>query len=96
MIKDGEGKISDDDKSKLEAAINEAKGKLQSENLDELKAAQEALTNASHAVAQQMYQQPGADAGAQQAGPEAGADAGANAGNDKQDDDVVDADFKEV
>ncbi|MFG1493305.1 molecular chaperone DnaK [Halobacteriovorax sp. ZH4_bin.1] len=94
MIKDSADKISEDDKSKLEAAINEAKGKLQSENLDELKAAQEALTNASHAIAQQMYQQPGAEAGAQQAGPEA--DAGANAGSNKQDDDVVDADFKEV
>ena len=45
-----------------------------------------------------MYQQgaPGADAGAgaQGAGPEAGA--GEQPKSDKKDDDVVDADFKEV
>jgi hypothetical protein len=45
-----------------------------------------------------MYQQgaPGADAaaGAQGAGPEAGA--GDQPKSDKKDDDVVDADFKEV
>ncbi|MDC1174828.1 molecular chaperone DnaK, partial [Bacteriovoracaceae bacterium] len=97
-IKDGEGKISDTSKSELEEAIKEAKTKLETENIDELKAATERLQNVSHKVATEMYQQggeqPGAD-GAQQAGPEAGgAEAGAEA--KKDDDDVVDADFKEV
>ncbi|MAE59082.1 MAG: molecular chaperone DnaK, partial [Halobacteriovorax sp.] len=98
MIKDGEGKISDDDKKKLEDAIAEAKTKLTSENVDELKAAHETLQNASHAIASQMYQQ-GAP-GAEGAGPDMGAGAaGAGAGQEtKKDDgdDVVDADFKEV
>ena len=98
MIKDGEGKISDDDKKKLEDAIAEAKTKLTSENVDELKAAHETLQNASHAIASQMYQQ-GAP-GAEGAGPDRGAGAaGAGAGQEtKKDDgdDVVDADFKEV
>lgn len=95
MIKEGEGKISNEDKTSLEAAITTARGQLASENIDELKAAYEALQNASHKVASTMYQQggaPGADMGAGAQG--AGADAGA--GNNKNDDDVVDADFKEV
>ncbi len=96
MIKDGGDKIAEGDKKELEAAIEAAKGKLQSEVLDELKAEQERLQNASHKIAQQMYQQPGAEG---QPGPDMGAgqpgaDAGAQA--KKDDDDVVDADFKEV
>ncbi len=95
MIKDGEGKISAQSKSELEGAVTEAKAKLTSESLDELKAAVERLQNVSHKVATEMYQAggaPGADAGAQQGNPGAGADAGAK----KNDDDVVDADYKEV
>ena len=98
MIKDGEGKISDDAKKELETEIEAAKKVLTSENLDELKAANEKLQAASHKIAGEMYQQgaPGADAaaGAQGAGPEAGA--GEQPKSDKKDDDVVDADFKEV
>ncbi len=95
MIKDGGDKIAEGDKKELEAAIEAAKGKLESEILDELKAEQERLQNASHKIAQQMYQQPGAegqagpDMGGEQPGPEAGQ-------AKKDDDDVVDADFKEV
>jgi molecular chaperone DnaK len=98
MIKDGEGKISDDAKKELETEIEAAKKVLTSESLDELKAAHEKLQTASHKIAGEMYQQgaPGADAaaGAQGAGPEAGA--GDQPKSDKKDDDVVDADFKEV
>jgi len=94
MIKDGEGKIAAGSKSELEAAIAEAKTKLNSETLDELKAASERLQNVSHKIATEMYQatggQPGPDMGA-------GAQAGAtDAGAKKNDDGVVDADYKEV
>ncbi|MBC7713601.1 MAG: molecular chaperone DnaK [Rhizobacter sp.] len=98
MIKDGEGKISAQSKSELEAAITEAKTKLSSESIDELKGAVERLQNVSHKVATEMYQAgaPGADAGAQ--GGHAG-DAGQQqdqGSSKKNDDDVVDADYKEV
>ena len=96
MIKDGEGKISAQSKSELEGAVTEAKTKLTSESLDELKAAVERLQNVSHKVATEMYQAggaPGAEAGAQ---GNPGAGAGADAGAKKNDDDVVDADYKEV
>ncbi len=94
MIKDNGDKIPADKKTELEGAIAEAKSKLTSEVLDELKAATERLQNVSHQIAQDLYaagQQPGGE----QAGPEASADSGAEA-NKGNDDDVVDADFKEV
>ena len=86
-------KLPADKKSELEAALTEAKAKLESDNLDEVKAASERLQNVSHSMAEQMYGQPGGAAGAEagaQPGPEASAEA------KKDDDDVVDADFKEV
>jgi molecular chaperone DnaK len=95
MIKEGEGKISDDAKAELEAAISEAKEKLNSEVIDELKAASEKLQNSSHKIATEMYQQQGP--GAEGAGPEASAGTEQpQPDQKKQDDDVVDADFKEV
>lgn len=100
MVKEGEGKISGQSKTELESAIAEAKTKLASESLDELKGAVERLQNVSHKVSTEMYQAggtPGGDAGPQ--GPSAGAgDSGSGeAGSSKKnDDDVVDADYKEV
>jgi molecular chaperone DnaK len=87
-------KLPADKKTELEAALIEAKSKLESENLDEVKAATERLQNVAHSMAEQMYGQPGAEAGAEAAaeeGPEASASE-----TKKDDDDVVDADFKEV
>lgn len=94
-LKDAGDKVPADKKSNVEAAIAEAKTKLTAESLDEIKAATERLQTASHEIAQFLYgqagAQPGADAGAQP-GPETEQ---ASSGK-KDDDDVVDADFKEV
>jgi molecular chaperone DnaK len=100
MIKDGEGKISPQSKSELEAAVAEAKTKLSSESVDELKAAVERLQNVSHKVAGEMYAAGGAP-GAEGAGPggpgHAGHGATGEAGSAKKDNEgVVDADYKEV
>ncbi len=96
MIKDNGDKIPEDKKSELEAAVAEAKTKLGSDVLDELKAASERLQNVSHQVAQDLYQ-AGAET-AQGASDQAGQSEqpGAEANTNKDDDDVVDADFKEV
>ena len=94
VIKESGDKLSDTSKSELEGAIAEAKTKLESENVDELKAATERLQNVSHKIASEVYQaggQPGAEAGA-----EAGPQPGAEEAKKKDEDDVVDADFKEV
>lgn len=98
------------DKSAVEADINAVKAILDAHpeadqmteaDVAELKAAQEKLTESAQKVFAKMYEQAQAAQGAQGAGPDmsgfagaAGADANANAGS--SDDDVIDADFKEV
>jgi molecular chaperone DnaK len=90
-IKDAGDKVPADKKAEIEGAINEAKTKLTSESLDEIKAATERLQNVAHSLAQYMYAQPGAE-GSAGAGPQ-----GTTEQAKKDDgDDVVDADYKEV
>ncbi|MBL7664255.1 MAG: molecular chaperone DnaK [Bacteriovoracaceae bacterium] len=92
-VKEAGDKVGADVKTEIEAALTEAKSKLTSESLDDIKAATERLQNTTHKLASQMYQQPGANPEAAQ--EEAGTQqAGANKKNDG--DDVVDADYKEV
>jgi molecular chaperone DnaK len=97
-MKDAGDKVPADKKTELEGAISEAKGKLTSESLDEIKAATERLQNVAHSLAQFMYQGPGAEGGAAGAGAGAGASGQQASGETKKDDgdDVVDADYKEV
>ena len=95
-IKDAGDKVPADKKAEIEGAISEAKTKLTSESLDEIKAATERLQNVAHSLAQFMYQGQGADAGA---GAQAGGTSGQNESQSKKKDDgddVVDADYKEV
>ena len=99
MIREGEGKIAEGDKKDLESAMSKAREKLQSENIDELKGELERLQNASHKVTSQMYQ-AAAGANAEGAAPkeEGDSERPKNTGGQKKKDDegVVDADFKEV
>jgi molecular chaperone DnaK len=99
-ISEAGDKLPEEKKTDVNSALEEAKTKLTSESLDEIKAATERLQNASHAIAQDLYGQqgaPGAEAGAEAAGASTeGADANAGSESKKDDDDVVDADFKEV
>ena len=93
MIKDGGDKIVDADKQSLESAIAQSKTKLQSENIDELKGELERLQNASHKVASQMYQQPTGETGAEKS---QGGDGSTSQQKKQDEENVVDADFKEV
>lgn len=98
MLKDNGDKIPAGTKTEIEAAVNEAKAKLNSESVDELKATLERLQNVTHKAAEAMYAagaQPGADQAQSQAHAHDGAQAGAKA-KKGGDDDVVDADYKEV
>ena len=96
-IKDAGDKVPADKKAEIEGAISEAKTKLTSESLDEIKAATERLQNVAHSLAQFMYQGTGAEgAGADQSASGA---AGSNESESKKKDDgddIVDADYKEV
>ena len=89
MLKENGDKLPAEVKTEAEAKLADLKTAVQSGNVDDIKAKQEALSQ----VFEKMYQ---AAAAAQQA---AGAQPGPDAGNNQQkpnDDGVVDADFKEV
>ncbi len=102
MIKDGGDKISATSKAELETAVKEAKEKLTSQVADELKAATERLQNVAHKIAEEMYKAGAANpqAGEHEHAHTDGASGESNDGTkkkeSKKDDDVVDADFKEV
>ena len=92
MLKENGDKLPADVKSDAEAKLADLKTAVQSGNVDDIKAKQEALSQ----VFEKMYQ--AAAAAQQAAGAQPGADAGAGAAGNTQpnDDGVVDADFKEV
>ena len=86
-LKEFGDKISADDKAKIEAALKDAEGVVKSDNKEEIEAKTQALAEAAHKLAEQMYAQ-------QQ--PEGGAQPGAQTAGGKGDDDVVDAEYEEV
>ena len=93
-LKENGDKIDADKKAKVESAIEDLKNALKGDDIDAIKAKQEALTNEMNAIAEQMY-------ASQQQGPAAGADYASNASdanssssNSKNDEKVVDADFE--
>ncbi|MGD8292435.1 MAG: molecular chaperone DnaK [Desulfobacterales bacterium] len=85
-------KIDDETKSKVADAIAALKKAMESEDVAEIKRLSEELTNASHKLAEAMYQQ--ASANQQQAGAAGGS--AEQPGGAPPEEDVVDADFEEV
>jgi molecular chaperone DnaK len=82
-------KIDPGTKAEVERAAGDLKRAAESDNLDEIKRLTETLTNASHALAQSMYQQAGP-----QAGP--GSSNAPRPPASGSDDEVVDAEYEEV
>jgi molecular chaperone DnaK len=91
-IQDLGSKIDAGTKSKVEAAIEPLKKAMEGNDADEIKRLSEELTQASHKLAEAMYQKA-SQADAQQ---QAGAAGQEQAGPSAPDEDVVDADFEEV
>ena len=92
-LKDLGDKVDSDIKTKVENAIGPLKKAMEGDDEAEIKRLSDELTQASHKVAEAMYQQ------ASQAGeqPDAGAAGAQQAGaSSSPDEDVVDADFEEV
>jgi len=91
-------KLPDEEKQKITDAIEKTKKALDGADTEAIKSAVEELTQASHKLAEVMYQQ--ASTGADQAagaGPETGPEAGGQqAGAPGGDDDVVDAEYEDV
>ncbi len=93
-IKDLGDKVDAATKSKVEASIEPLKKAMEGNDAEEIKRLSEELTQASHKLAEAMYQQASQADAQQQAG--AGATGNDQAGPSAPDDDVVDADFEEV
>ena len=96
-VKENGDKITPEVKAEVEGAVAEARKHLESKDAEELRAATERLTSVSNKMAEQMYKNaaPGAGATANDAGASAGAGE-STSGSKKKDEDVIDADFKEV
>ncbi|MEG3029728.1 MAG: molecular chaperone DnaK [Oscillospiraceae bacterium] len=93
LLKDMEGKISDSEKSEAQTNLDALKKALEGTDSAEIKEKMTALETSVHAISQKMYEQ------AQQAGQAQGAQEGAQAEpqqEQKPDDGVVDAEFKDV
>src|SRR4051812_36678172 len=88
-LKDAGSKVSDDEKSRIEAAIKDAEEAIKGSDKDAIEAKTKVLGEASHKLAEKMY--------AQQSGAGAGAEPQPQGGNAKADEgNVVDAEFEEV
>ncbi|MCP4579609.1 MAG: molecular chaperone DnaK [Deltaproteobacteria bacterium] len=89
-IKEAGDKLDDAPKADIDNAVENLKKAMEGEDTEEIKRLTEELTQASHKLAEIMYQQ----ASQQQ---EQGGGAGPEPGEGKpQDEDVVDADFEEI
>ncbi len=97
-ISENKDKLGAEDLGQLESALEEAKKALEGDDLAACEAATEKLTQASHKLAEVMYQQASAEAGAAgAAGAEAGGGGGGPSEPPKQDDDdVIDAEYVDV
>ena len=90
LMKDLEGKISEDEKKDIEAKLADLKKASEGSDYDDMKKKTEDLTQAFYKVSEKIYKQ-NAEAGA------AGAEAGAQGSEEhKGDDDVVDGDYEVV
>ncbi|GAB3050761.1 molecular chaperone DnaK [Virgibacillus ainsalahensis] len=85
-IKDLDDKVSDEEKQKAEAAKEELQNAIEADDLDQIKEKKEKLQEEVQQLSVKLYEQMAQDAEAQQ---------GQQEGQDS-DEDVVDADYKEV
>jgi len=88
-------KLPEEDKTKIEACCEQLKKSMETDDVDAIKSDIEALTQASHKMAEILYSQQ-----AEQQGGEAEDGSGDTPASEeksgKEDDDIVDADFEEV
>jgi molecular chaperone DnaK len=99
VIKDNREKLAEADVKTAEEAIEEAKKSLNEGGLDRLNSAAEALTKASHRIAETLYkaqQSAASAAGAGGAGPSSGGNSGGGNASSTGQGDVVDAEFVDV
>lgn len=89
-LKDMGDKVSSQDKAAIEVELEATKKALEGDDIEQIKAATEKLTQVSYEIFGKIYQEQAQQQGAN-AGPQDGP-----AGDGKQDDNVVDADYEVV
>ena len=87
-------KVDAETKSRIEEIIGRLKKEMEGEDIEKIKSISEELTQASHKLAETMYQQA-SESGGEQAGAESAGATGSQASG-SEDEDVVDADYEEV
>ena len=103
VVKENRDKLSESDAKSIESAIEETRRAIADGNVERINAAAEALTKASHQIAEVLYKSQAAAGGAGGAagGPGGaqstdGAAGGAQSSGGKGQDNVVDAEFVDV
>jgi molecular chaperone DnaK len=95
ILNENKDKIPESDRTNLEQAIERGRKALESGDTNEILAATDELTQASHKMAESMYQAAGAAGPGPGPGPEAGPTPPPPGGDDKSKEGVIDAEFEE-
>lgn len=95
-LKEHGSKVDDATRKAIESKLEELKAVKDSDSAETIKQKCEDLTQASHKLAEAMYQQAAQQTGGAGGASGGGAQTSDKAGSAAQDDDVVDADFEEV
>ena len=90
-ISENSDKVSDDEKKEIEDAIAKGKEAVGSDSLDDIKNASEAISKASHGLAEKMYQQASQDQPTEDSADDNQPDT--NEEKRKDEKDVIDAEF---
>ncbi len=94
-LKEFGDKVSQTERANIEAATGDLKQAIKDRNVDKIKKDMEALSKASHKLAEEIYKQAAQKQQSEKAGPEAEPKQEENQEPKKKDDDIIDADFKE-
>ena len=89
-------KLPEEDKTKIEACTEQLKKSSESDDLEAIKSDIEALSQASHKMAEMLYSQQQETQDSQVPGDESDQQSDAEEKSGKEDEDIVDADFEEV
>ena len=98
ILKENRDKISDSDAKAIEDSVAETKKAIEEGGLEQINKAVENLTQASHRLAEVMYQsaQPGGEEQAQGGQSTSSEDAADDQQEDQQEDEVIDAEYVDV
>jgi molecular chaperone DnaK len=96
VIKDNADKIPDDVKTEVNTKLEALKGAAKGSDTNALKRSMDDFNEALQKIGQHIYQGAGAGGGTSSSSAEADGHEGGESGEKKKEEDVVDADYREV